>query len=77
MAGMAAGALGAFAVADAVRDRFAAEKSAAQIVNAVTSGGVTPQGANVKNILSRAGAVGIKTGMSKEAFKAKLVVAGR
>lgn len=77
MAGMAAGALGAFAVADAVRDRFAAEKSAAQIVNAVTSGGVTPQGANVKNILSRAGAVGIKTGMSKEAVTQAALIYSR
>jgi hypothetical protein len=65
LGGMAVGALGAFSVADAVRGRYKAEESAAQIVNAVTAGGVSPQGANVASIIDKAGGVAVKTGMSK------------
>lgn len=66
MAGMALGAGGAFAVADVARERFRAENTAAQLVNLVTSGGKTPAGANVKDILNQAAGTAAKTGMSKE-----------
>jgi hypothetical protein len=64
--GMAIGALGAFGLADAVRGRFAAERDAAQIVNAVTSGGVAPKGANVRDIIGAASGVSVQTGMTKD-----------
>jgi hypothetical protein len=66
LGGMAVGALGAFSLADAVRGRFAAEKDAAQIVNAVTAGGKVPEGANVGAIIDRAQATSVTTGMSKD-----------
>ena len=62
---MAAGALGGFGVADAIRGDFAAQRSAAQLVNAVTSSGAAPRGATVKNILGQAGAISVETGMDK------------
>lgn len=67
--GMVTGSLalgGGFAIADTVHHRLAAEKSAAQLVNAVTAGGTPPKGASVSEILSRASASSITTGMTKE-----------
>jgi hypothetical protein len=66
MAGMALGAAGAFGVADAARSHFSAERTASQLINAVTAGGKVPEGANMASILGQAGGVAIKTGMSKE-----------
>ena len=63
--GAAAGIGGGFAIADVVRERAAAEKQAALLVNLVSSGGVTPAGANVESILKKASEVSIATGMSK------------
>jgi hypothetical protein len=66
---LAGGALalgGGFGISDIIQKRFAAERQAALIVNAVTTGGKAPSGANVGNILSQAGAVGIGSNMSKE-----------
>jgi hypothetical protein len=62
---MAVGAAGAFSVADAVRGRMAAERSAAQIVNAVTVGG-NSQGASVQGLIDRAQGVAVTSGMSKD-----------
>ncbi|HEY6461016.1 MAG TPA: hypothetical protein VIY73_12720 [Polyangiaceae bacterium] len=70
-AGLAAGAMaigGGFAVADAVSQQLAAERSAALLVNQVTTGGAAPAGANVANILQQASAVSVASGMSKEAL---------
>ena len=68
--GMAAGALltlgGGFGIADAMTKQFAAERTAALLVNAVTANGKVPQGANVKNILNNASAVGNLTGLDKD-----------
>lgn len=66
LGGMAVGALGAFSVADAVRERFSAERAAAQLINLSTAGGVRPAGANIASILGSAGGVAIETGMSKD-----------
>lgn len=56
---------GGFGIADIVQKKFAAERSAALLVNAVTSGGQIPQGANVKAIMARAGAISMVTGQDK------------
>lgn len=68
MAGMAGSALalgGGFAIADAVSQSFSAERQAAQLVNAVTTTGAPPAGANVNNILKQAGGISASLGMSK------------
>jgi hypothetical protein len=65
MAGMALSLGGGLGVADAVQSGFAAERAAAQLVNAVTSSGKAPAGANVNSILSQAGGIAINSGMSK------------
>ncbi|HEY1695829.1 MAG TPA: hypothetical protein VGG39_26860 [Polyangiaceae bacterium] len=70
-AGMAAGAMaigGGFALADAVSQQLAAERSAALLVNLVTTGGTAPAGANVASILARASEVSVASGMSKESL---------
>jgi hypothetical protein len=64
--GMAMGALGAFGLADAVRDRLSSERLASKIVNQSTIGGVAAPGATRANILDQAAAIGVQTGMSKE-----------
>lgn len=64
--GMAMGALGAFGLADAVKDRLSSERLASKIVNQSTIGGVAAPGADRGNILDQAAAVAVKTGMSKE-----------
>ena len=56
---------GGFSIADIVQKKFAAERSAALLVNAVTSGGQIPQGANVNAIMARAGSISMATGMDK------------
>jgi hypothetical protein len=61
---------GGFAMADIAKKELSAEKQAALIVNAVTSGGVVPAGANVANILGKASQVSRETGMSKEDVQA-------
>lgn len=63
---MAFGVGGAMLMSDAVSGGFAAQRSAAQLVNAVTSGGTAPSGATVANILSQASATSIATGMDKK-----------
>lgn len=65
MGGMAVGALGAFSVADAVRDRLSAERLASKIVNQATVNGIAALGANRGNIIDQAQAIAIQTGMSK------------
>lgn len=69
LAGMAAGGLalgGGFAVADAVRKQLSAEKSAALLVNTVTTGAKPPEGASVSNILGQASAISATTGLTKD-----------
>ena len=63
--GAAAGIGGGFAIADVIRDRGAAEKQAALLVNTVTTGNTPPQGADVNSILDAASSTAIATGMSK------------
>ena len=67
MGGAALALGGGFGIADTVQKSFAAQRSAAQLVNAVTSGGKPPDGANVANIMGKAGAVSMATGMDKDA----------
>jgi hypothetical protein len=64
--GAAMGIAGGYSVADVVQGRFAAERAAAQLINATTTSGAAPQGATVQNILGQAGAVSQQTAMSKE-----------
>lgn len=67
MLGGAAMALGGgYGISDIVQKQFAAQKTAALLVNAVTSNGKTPEGATVNNIMAKAGEVSIATGMSKD-----------
>ena len=65
---MAGGVLalgGGFSIADIMQKSFAANRTAALLVNAVTSGGKVPQEANVANILARAGGIAQQTGIDK------------
>ena len=66
MAGSALAIGGGFAVANAVSGEFAAQRTAAQLVNAVTSTGAAPDGATVSNILKKASGVSVATGMDKK-----------
>lgn len=68
MAGAALTIGGGFAIADAVRGQFAAEKSAQQILNLATvgNGGQVPAGTTLKSIMAGASAAAIQTGMSKD-----------
>jgi hypothetical protein len=66
LGGMAVGALGAFSLADAVRDRLSSERLASKIANQATVNGIAAPGANRGNIIDQAQAVAIATGMSKE-----------
>jgi len=68
MASLAGGALaigGGFALADIASKELSAQKTAALLVNAVTTGGAPPPGANVGSILSLASGVSQDTGMAK------------
>lgn len=61
---------GGFEMANVARKELNAERQAALIVNAVTTGGAPPPGANVANILGQASQVSRETGMSKEDVQA-------
>lgn len=54
---------GGYMIADSVRKEFAAEKTAALLVNAGTTGGVVP--GTVKEAMSAASAASLETGMSR------------
>ncbi len=69
MASLAGGVLGiggGFAIAEIAGKELAAQKTAALLVNAVTTGGAPPPGANVASILVHASGVSRETGMGKE-----------
>lgn len=68
-ASLAGGALaigGGFALADIAGRELGAERTAALLVNAVTTGKAPPAGANVGAILGQASQIARETGMSKE-----------
>jgi hypothetical protein len=65
MAGMALTVGGGFGIADAVQSQFAAQRAAAQLVNAVTTSGTAPSGASVGNIMQQASGIAIRTGMAQ------------
>jgi len=65
---IAAGAVGigaGFMIANAARREMSDERTAALLVNQVTTGATPPSGANVKNILSQAGAISKETGLDR------------
>ena len=69
MASLAGGTLaigGGFALAEIAGRELAAQKTAALLVNAVTTGTAPPPGANVASILAQASTVSQATGMGKE-----------
>lgn len=66
MAGATLGIGGGMLLASAARSEMTAEKSAALLINQVTSGGKAPAGATVGAVLGRASQLSTETGMSKE-----------
>jgi len=64
--GATAGIGGGFLVADAMQERFRLQRTAALIVNAVTSGNSAPAGATVGNIAGQASQIARETGMSAD-----------
>jgi hypothetical protein len=66
LVGAGLGIGGGMMLADAARGEMSAHKSAQLIMNAVTTGGVVPQGASVDAILGKASQVARANGMSKE-----------
>ena len=64
--GMAASIGGGLLLGNVIAGKFAAQKQAALLVNAVTATGTPPAGANVNAITSQANQLSMQTGMSAE-----------
>lgn len=65
LAGATLGIGGGFMIADAARQEMDAQRTAALLVNAVTTGAAPPPGANVASILGQAGALSKTLGVDK------------